>query len=322
MATFKGKKSLNYLHNHINDFEKSASSHWQQYHQSFKFENNSFYGIQGFGGYSPNWTTPIHKFMQLAFSNLTNNFSAYKKLNKIAKQITNAQKRAYDLDVLRQVLTLSYLKSKIPLQLNSDSIACVIGDGFASMTSLLLKSKSAKLVILINLKKTLMVDLYFLKALMGQDEFEKGVSLVTDKDSLSKVLSEKNDNDLKLGKIIAIQAEHHDLIKNCHIDIAINIASMQEMNLNVISGYFQDLRAVAAKNKILFYCANREQKELPDGTIIRFYDYPWSNHDKIISDEICPWHRFYYKLIPPFYYKYDGPIRHRLVELSPIMKSN
>ena len=321
MPLFKGKKALDYLGSHINDFDSRTSSHWVQYHKSFKFLGNSFIGIQGFGGYSPNWRTPLHKIMQLRFWGLAKNYSAYKELNIIAHEITKIQKRAYDLDVLRQVLTLAYLKKKIPYQLSAESIACVFGDGFATMTSLLLRSKSAKIVILVNLKKTLMVDLWFLKSWMGDADFEKNVTLVTDKKSLINAISYENDTSQSFGKVIAIQAENHHLIKECIIDIAINIASMQEMDPPVINDYFDDLRVAAKKNKTYFYCANRESKKLPDGTVTRFYDYPWSNGDKIISDEICPWHKFYYKFIPPIYYEYDGPIRHRLVELQAIINS-
>jgi hypothetical protein len=211
---------------------------------------------------------------------------------------------------------LAYLKNKIPSQVSAGSIACVIGDGFATMTSLLIRSKSAKIVILVNLNKTLMVDLWFLKSWMADTTFEKNVILVTDKKSLINAINNENDTCESFGKVIAIQAENHYLIKECNIDIAINIASMQEMNPHVINDYFDDLRVAAKKNKTYFYCANRESKELPDGTFTRFEDYPWLDSDIVILDELCPWHRNYYKFIPPSYNLYDGPIRHRLVELS------
>jgi hypothetical protein len=316
MTAHNGTKAIDYLSSHISDVDKRASSHWIKYHQTFKFLGNSFTGIKGFGGCSPSWRTPLHMLMQLPFHKIAKNYPDYKEINIIAHEISKIQKRAYDLDVLRQVLTLAYLKNKIPSQLSALSIACVIGDGFATMTSLLLRSKSAKIVILVNLKKTLMVDLWFLKSWMGDAYFNKNVTLVTDKKSLINAISYENDTSQSFGQVIAIQAENHYLIKECNIDIAINIASMQEMNPPVINDYFNDLRVAAKKNKTYFYCANRESKELPDGTFTRFDDYPWLDSDIIILDELCPWHRYYYKFIPPSYNLYDGPIRHRLVELS------
>lgn len=64
-----------------------------------------------------------------------------------------------------------------------------------------------------------------------------------------------------------------------------------------------------------FYCCNREEKILPDGTIVRFKDYPWSPQDDVLDDAACPWHQQYYSARPPFIHPYDGPIRHRLAVL-------
>ena len=58
-------------------------------------------------------------------------------------------------------------------------MACVIGDGFASMTSLLLATQSAGCVVLINLTKTLLVDLWYLNLWMGIDDFDGRIKLVT-----------------------------------------------------------------------------------------------------------------------------------------------
>ncbi len=115
---------------------------------------------------------------------------------------------------------------------------------------------------------------------------------------------------------MAIQASHHELLKDCPVDLALNIVSMQEMDPPVIEAYFDDLRAIAARREVVFYCCNREKKTLPDGTVTCFDQYPWNESDQIIVDELCPWHQFYYVLRPPFYRPYDGPIRHRLMTLS------
>lgn len=90
------------------------------------------------------------------------------------------------------------------------------------------------------------------------------------------------------------------------------------MNPSTVATYFVDMRA-AARGKaapVTFYCCNRERKTLPDGTVTRILDYPWTDDDAIQVDEICPWHRTYYSRTPPFYHPYDGPIRHWLVDLA------
>ena len=69
-------------------------------------------------------------------------------------------------------------------------MACVIGDGFASMTSLLLAIQSAGCVVLVNLTKTLLVDLWYLKLWLGEVDFDTIVKLVSDGTQLEKIMSE------------------------------------------------------------------------------------------------------------------------------------
>jgi hypothetical protein len=229
--------------------------------------------------------------------------------------MADRQGRAYDLDVLRQVLTLSFTKQMSRDSFSPQATLCVIGDGFASLTALLLASGSAGRVVLVNLTKTLLVDLWYLRLWMGAYEFEGAVNLVTDAEGLHQVLAAGEDSN-GWRSVVAIQAEHHALLRHCPIGMAFNVVSMQEMDPPVIAGYFDDLRAIAGKRPTLFYCCNREEKMLPDGTVTRFANYPWWPGDQILIDELCPWHQHYYAARPPFYRPYDGPIRHRLVRLS------
>jgi hypothetical protein len=198
--------------------------------------------------------------------------------------------------------------------LSEKSTGVVIGDGFGSMTSLLLASRSAGRVILINLTKTLMVDLWFLKLWMGDQVFDASVDLVTNPEEFSTALGKPTGEGF--GRVIAIRAMDHQLLRECSANFAINIASMQEMDTPVIAAYFDDLRSIAGNQELMFYCCNREEKSLPDGTITRFSQYPWAAADKIIADELCPWHQQFYSFKPPFFRPYDGPIRHRLAVMT------
>lgn len=219
---------------------------------------------------------------------------------------------------MRQALTISFLDQKVGESLNCKSTLCVIGDGFASMTALLLASKSAGCIVLINLTKTLLVDLWYLKLWMGADKFESTVDLIANDEDVDLVL-EKRSRLVSEGtqQIIAIQASDHQLMKRLPIDLVINIASMQEMNPQTIGSYFDHMRNIAANKKLFFYCCNREEKILPDGTVTRIKDYPWILSDDILVEGLCPWHQKYYSTRPPFYRPYDGPIIHKLVALSP-----
>jgi len=108
--------------------------------------------------------------------------------------------------------------------------------------------------------------------------------------------------------------------------VAVNLHSMQEMTDQSISQYFGLLRTVMAVNN-LFYCCNRERKELVGGEVIEFDNYPWYENDRILLDEYCPWCRYFFSTARPknglklagiripFINYFDGPIRHRLTVL-------
>jgi len=316
---YSGRGSIDYLAGECRKEDPGESSHWQKYHASFRFSGKGFEGLQGFGGCRSPHTglrRILHHLLQGRFRRLGSEFAEFQILDRLGYTITEREGRAYDLDVLRQVLTLAFLKQILPNALSANTTACVIGDGFASMATLLLACRAASRVVLVNLTKTLLVDLWYLRLWMGSAVFESQVDLVTDMVGVHRSLASST----LCGtgqRVVAIQAMHHDLMREYPIDITINIASMQEMDPPAIAAYFDDLRAIASRRTLFFYCCNREEKTLPDGTATRFAEYPWKRGDRLIVDALCPWHQFYYSLIPPFYKPYDGPIRHRLVELAP-----
>ena len=311
---YSGQAAIDFLATEISKDDSGESSHWQKYHSAFRFLGDGFEGLQGFGGNEKphrGLRLGLTRLLQRRFRRMGETFQKFNAIDSISKEMTARQARASDLDVLRQALTLSFLHEQVPNILTPKATCCVIGDGFASMTTLLLASGSAGRVILINLTKTLLVDLWYLKLWMGAEVFESAVDLVTDEAGLSAALA-KPANEAG-GRVIAIQAVNHALLRSCPVDLALNIASMQEMNPPVTAAYFDDLRAIASRRQVKFYCCNREEKMLPDGTVSRFHEYPWQANDRVLIDELCPWHQQYYSFRPPFYRSYDGPHRHRLV---------
>ena len=88
---------------------------------------------------------------------------------------------------------------------------------------------------------------------------------------------------------------------------------MQEMNLKIVNDYLLSIRQ-SKKSSLFFYCCNRVKKTLPDGEVVNFSEYGWLEKDEVLFDELCPWHKKYYKARPPFYFSYDGPIKHKLVK--------
>lgn len=313
---FSGQAAIDYLATEAIKDDPSASSHWQKYHSEFKFDGQGFVGLQGFGGRTKRPTglrAYLLLLLQKRFRNFGVSYDKFHAIDALANRVTIKQGRAYDLDVLRQTLTIAFLLASAPAKFTGNTTCCVIGDGFASMSTLLLASKSAGRVVLVNLTKTLLVDLWYLKLWMGEDVFEKSVDLVVDEAGLARALAKPHD----AQQIIAIQASDHRLLQSCPIDFVINIASMQEMDPPVISRYFEDLRVIARKRDLLFYCCNREEKTLPDGVVTKFANYPWVDDDKVWVDGLCPWTQYYYSNRPPFYRPYDGAFRHRLVTIGP-----
>lgn len=114
--------------------------------------------------------------------------------------------------------------------------------------------------------------------------------------------------------VVLLQADYADFIGTAPVGLAVNIASMQEMDLTVIQRYFSALRR-APNDDTYFYCCNRVEKTLFDSSVIRFADYPWSEADHALVNELCPWLQYYYDKRFPFYHKNDGPVWHRLVHV-------
>ncbi|MCP4652320.1 MAG: putative sugar O-methyltransferase [Candidatus Omnitrophica bacterium] len=291
-----------------NNLEEGRSSHWQFYLKDFSFNDGNFSGMKGFGGnrkynFSINF---VHHLMQKPYYRWGQK-NLIQEICKSGKAIAKKQGRCFDLDQLRQALTLAFLMEKISLNELSGNI-CIIGDGFANLTNMLLSclpSNKITKIICVNLTPVLAVDIAcILKA-------NKGVSLalVENADQMQLALRDKK------VSVIALQADNCELLSGSPIGLAANIASFQEMNPEIIDQYFRILRASKIINPYI-YCCNRVEKMLPDGTVTRFFDYPWRSDDEIIVDELCPWQQKYYKCMPPAYYLYDGPAQHRLARLA------
>ncbi|MEH6632296.1 MAG: putative sugar O-methyltransferase [Halopseudomonas aestusnigri] len=307
---FKGPEAIGELEKCLDKIEKGSSSHWNEMHENFTFDGSSFSGLGGFGEFDPP-AKGLRKFahfvMQSGYRAMGRGLKDFETIDQHASGIAAQQNRNYNLDILRQALTLSWLLDIVPDAFSSSGFVAIIGDGFATLTSLILKNSGAPRVVMINLSKTLLVDLIYL----NKSYPEISPSLVTSKAGLTEALSDPS------LRVIAIQADKFQLLENIPIRLAVNIASMQEMSPSIVAGYFKTFRKISVRNKLTFYCCNREEKILPDGTEVKFSEYPWLEEDTVIVDELCPWHQTYYTFRPPFLHYYDGAHRHRLSILVP-----
>ena len=311
MSIYYGDDAITYISKKAQEQDPKSSSHWDMYHSNFSFDEESFSGIEGFSSNEKQYIglrKIAHHLLQIPFRKMGEKFPDFDANDKVAKDVLSRNNKGYSMDVLRQVISLACLKDKGVLR--EGGVSCVIGDGFATMTSLLLKSSKQKIV-LVNLVKTLLMDLWQLKLLLGT-KFNTDVAVVENESDMVEILSITG----KRPFVIAVEAENHQLIQECPIDLVINIASMQEMDPEVVDEYFTDISIAAKNHNSFFYCCNRENKTLPDGTVVNFEDYPWHLSSKVLDDGLCPWHQKYYSIWPPFYHDYDGGHQHRLVEFS------
>jgi len=232
------------------------------------------------------------------------------QLIKVGKKVVKRMGLSFTYDCFRQIcslnLILRYLKTKNHLHV------LVIGDGYGFLSALLKEVLPDSRITLVDLGKTLLFQAYYIQKAHP---------------ALSHRLTLNHD----AGKIIKVESDFSycpaeflsQLDLNVKFDLAINIASMQEMNQETIRYYFDYLRHHLSSEN-LFYCCNREEKELPGGERVRFADYPWSLKDMHLVDGVCPWIRYFIsfyrhekgphfrKVWYPLVSRFDGSVLHRL----------
>ena len=279
-----------------NDFSKQTSSFWRKYGE---FQNvtksGTNYKLKGlmFGEYKRNSVFNSIKNIRVSFfvSNLLKNCD--KDIIEATKFIAKKSSRLFSYDLARMALTINLLRQKIS-NLEKRKF-CIIGDGYGALGCLIKKLLPNSKIISINLGKTLFFDAYYSQMIFPNAEH---------------TLFIKNNNNSLSKDFTYIEAENFDHVD---ADIFINIASMQEMNNEDINLYFHTIRN--QDSETWFYCCNRISKELPDGKVINFDEYPWIEEDKIILDELCPWYQEYPTNRPPFVLKFP-PVNHRLVKVG------
>lgn len=301
------RDAIDYLARCVDQEDAGASAHWREMHGTFRYIDGELTGLRGFGTYTDrsHWARNLaHRALQQPWRRMGRGFPDFARIEEIAHTVARRQDRVYDLDVLRQALTMAYLQSHLPAALTAGRIVVVIGDGYGTLSSILLMANPGIRVVAVNLVKTLLVDLVFVAKVLPHAR----QALVTDSASLATAIADCD------TQMIALRADDSALLRAVPASLAINIASMQEMTPATIAGYFEALRSTPGP--LAFYCCNREAKVLPDGVVVKFSEYPWRADDRVMDDALCPWHQQYYSARLPFVRSYDGPIRHRLALLA------
>jgi hypothetical protein len=114
---FKGEMAIEHLTLESKNIDPSESSHWEMYNKNFTFDGNKFEKVAGFGSAGKPYRGGrllANKLLQNSFRRMGSSYTNFNEIDHLASEITSRQNRAYDFDVLRQALTLSFLKSYVP----------------------------------------------------------------------------------------------------------------------------------------------------------------------------------------------------------------
>jgi len=213
-------------------------------------------------------------------------------------------------DVFRQVCTVQFLETFVEQRTSAERFL-LIGDGYG-MLGALLKTRFPKAqVVFVDLGRTLLFQAHHVPRALPQYSHglvEQG-SVIPSTD------------------FVYCPSDQVDQLTGLGVDVAVNVASMQEMAPEVVTSYFTLLRQTL-RPRNLFYCCNRERKEMPGGEISEFQSYPWESADTVLVDGRCPWHQYFLAVHPtasfprllgipvPFIRYYDGPHWHRLAIMA------
>jgi len=291
-----------------------ASSHWKAFSKNFEVvfdESGQIVKLKGygFGGSDDSrlqarLTASIGNELQLQVLR----WPGLRTEMRQARELVRRMGLFFSQDAFRQACTRSFLREHIA-QLRVENIL-IIGDGHGILAALLHQEYPQANIFLIDLGATLFFQAWYL-----QRAFPDAVHL----------MANEIEDVRETAGFYYCPAEHLQDLRHVNFDLAINVASMQEMNMDTVRNYFTLLRRHSTH---LFYCCNRLEKQLPDGTVTRFTEYPWKTDDKILVDEACPWHQFFagrsaaanlriFGWIPvPLLHRYDGIHWHRLVKLA------
>jgi len=288
-----------------------TSSFWSEVGRQRILKENNEYSIDGFGfgSYQPknliNQVKSLPKRVLLSY--LLRKHHCPKYLVSAGREIVAKSGFVFHFDSVKQILSLSTILKTLGkgdnLTRQGIRSVCVIGDGYAFFSNLIRHIDPDIRVISVNLGRTLFFDVLFSERCYP----EMHPILLTAEESKKVQLAS--------SQLAFVEAEKFSLLENLDIDLFINIASMQEINPEVVEKYFKYMRS-SQKSPCYFYCCNRLRKELPDGTLTEFMKYPWKNSDDVLLDKLCPWYQKYPLSRPPFWHPIDCPVQHRFVRIK------
>lgn len=296
---------------------EGASSHWQDFSRQFQVkvgDDGVLQDLVGYGfGESDRSSIALRTFAAIGnwLHLLVLDAPGLRAQVPLAKKLVHQMGLHFSQDAFRQTCTDWFLAGRLKngAARERPGTILVIGDGHGILSALLHIRFPAARIFLVDLGATLLFQaVYLAKA------FPSAPHALTDEDVAPAC-----------GATFSYcPADRIESLPNGDIDLAINVASMQEMTPTVVADYFKLLRKRRTR---IFYCCNRLEKRLSGGELLRFMDYPWSPADVHLVDEACPWHQWFFGPsraprvrvggVPiPLVHRYDGVHWHRLTRLA------
>jgi hypothetical protein len=234
------------------------------------------------------------------------------RLRAVAARVSAAMGLHPTLDVFRQVCTLALLWRHLPDAMRRRRLrVLMIGDGYGVLSALFKSILPDATIVMVDIGRVLLFQaVHCQRAHPGRVHALAGAA-----------------NDRAAVDFLYCPAEDLPKLDGFTFDIAVNIASMQEMTPPTVARYFDFLRGHLALCN-LFYCCNRDSKTLVGGEVSEFLGYPWRDEDRFPVDGPCPWHQYFFAawraqrgltvlgVRVPLVNFYDGPVRHRLAVLA------
>ena len=127
----KGDEVREFLLERLREDQPGKSSHWEEFLEQFSYsEAYGLRGLRGFGTLSRRGRLAAlyHRVMQVPYKARMKNKVALRKFMASAGDIVARQDRLLDLDVLRQVFTVTFCQTMIP-HFSESRVSVVIGDG-------------------------------------------------------------------------------------------------------------------------------------------------------------------------------------------------
>jgi hypothetical protein len=296
----------------------AVSSHWRDFIQNLEVTPGRdgipvSLGGFGFGDLQSNAVLlETFTLMAAAAGILTGpNRRTSLRLIPTARKLVRKMELRFSQDALRQVRTLAFLRQHLGNAMPKRVL--IIGDGYGLLSSLLKTVYPRADLTLIDIGQVLLFQaVHCQRAFPDSQHF------------LFTPTASSTESSLRHADFTYCTASEYGGL-NGPFDLAINIASMQEMAPSVVAEYFRLMRRWKVS---LFYCCNREHKKLVGGEISDFHSYPWRPTDIHLVDELCPWHQWFvgrsvqtdgprvWRFRVPFSNYFDGPIRHRLTRLE------